>query len=314
MKRLLVKPTGGLCNRLRAIDSAIAVANAAQCKLVVIWEKNAELNCSYHDLFVSPGFELHESVNMARWHFPLLPTRKPKSWFQRVLYKSGLARFRASEAEPIFFDDLSDAVSDLRPITPDRFSNVSEFDREFYQCVAPLFKAFQTEETVYVASCWRLCPDIGYSENFELKPEIQNRICQITDQFSEETIGLHIRGTDAQAAKKYCSLEAFQAAVDQEISVNPAAKFFLATDEPKAKSLLLGRYPERIHFLEQEGYARSSNLNIQNALVDLMCLANTKKIFGSYFSTFSQLAADWFGREEITVFHNRDYAVRKIRD
>lgn len=59
---ITLMPEGGLCNRMRAIDSAIAVARAANHALQVIWTisgfpppaQGFQLGCSFAELFEIP--------------------------------------------------------------------------------------------------------------------------------------------------------------------------------------------------------------------------------------------------------------------
>ena len=44
-------PTGGLCNRMRAIDSAVALCEKINRKLRIIWYMYEGLNCSFFELF-----------------------------------------------------------------------------------------------------------------------------------------------------------------------------------------------------------------------------------------------------------------------
>ena len=51
---IVIQPRGGLGNRMRAVDSAIALAEKLDKKLNVIWLLNSECNCKFQDLFVLP--------------------------------------------------------------------------------------------------------------------------------------------------------------------------------------------------------------------------------------------------------------------
>ena len=48
---IFLKTKGGLCNRLRAIDSAIILSKKIDKKLIVIWENNNDLGANFKDLF-----------------------------------------------------------------------------------------------------------------------------------------------------------------------------------------------------------------------------------------------------------------------
>jgi hypothetical protein len=44
-------PVGGLANRMKAIDSAIALAREVNTGLQIIWYKDQGLNCRFDELF-----------------------------------------------------------------------------------------------------------------------------------------------------------------------------------------------------------------------------------------------------------------------
>ena len=49
-----VEPGGGLCNRLRTVNSAYFLAKQLNQKLRIVWKLNKELNCAYEKLFKKP--------------------------------------------------------------------------------------------------------------------------------------------------------------------------------------------------------------------------------------------------------------------
>ena len=55
LKKIVIQPTGGLCNRLRAIDSALHLLNTTDKTnyITVVWENNHELGTAYKTLFQS---------------------------------------------------------------------------------------------------------------------------------------------------------------------------------------------------------------------------------------------------------------------
>lgn len=44
-------PTGGLCNRLRAIATGVAVAKSYHCPSVIYWNNSLGLKADYCELF-----------------------------------------------------------------------------------------------------------------------------------------------------------------------------------------------------------------------------------------------------------------------
>ena len=48
---IIIQPSGGLCNRMRVINSGWRLARERQEKLLVLWNCNPELNCPFDALF-----------------------------------------------------------------------------------------------------------------------------------------------------------------------------------------------------------------------------------------------------------------------
>ena len=51
---IYIEPLGGLCNRMRAVNSALCLAELTKQKMVIVWRENEELNCPYTALFQLP--------------------------------------------------------------------------------------------------------------------------------------------------------------------------------------------------------------------------------------------------------------------
>ena len=48
---IIIQPSGGLCNRMRVINSGWKLARERKEKLQILWNCNAELNCPFESLF-----------------------------------------------------------------------------------------------------------------------------------------------------------------------------------------------------------------------------------------------------------------------
>ena len=280
------------------------VAEDCGKRLVVIWERNQSLNCSFEDLFVKPAsFDLLEIKHSWFWpskHIHSFPEVLPKSLHQRLMV--GLLKSRLGVNTTFFFDELAGKLKPLRPVTPAKYKNVSAFDEHVYPIFQPVTEKLKQEEASYISTCWRMVGGPNYSALFEPTHEIACEVRGIAQQFNQETFGIHVRGTDAETARRFSSVRAFENRIQHVIDQNPRASFYLASDEHEIKQRLIDKFPSRIFFLEQASYGRNASENIKNALVDLLCLSETRAIHGAYFSTFSQVAADWKGIEESTLF------------
>ncbi|MCC7380161.1 MAG: hypothetical protein IT255_12450 [Chitinophagaceae bacterium] len=123
------------------------------------------------------------------------------------------------------------------------------------------------------------------------KKEIISRIDKITLQFPERIIGIHIRRTDNVKAIQNNSVADFRTRIDKELSENATAKFYLATDDSEVKQDLLKLYEGHI-IINDAVLNRSSLEGLVNAVIDLWCLSRTKYIIGSFYSSYSEIAAE----------------------
>ena len=74
---------------------------------------------------------------------------------------------------------------------------------------------------------------------------------------------------------------------------------YLATDSEEVKQAMRTRYGERIVCAESKA-DRSTTEGIREGIADLWTLAHTRKIYGSFHSSFSELAAE-LGRIPLVV-------------
>jgi hypothetical protein len=116
----------------------------------------------------------------------------------------------------------------------------------------------------------------------------------------DRTIGVHLRRTDNARAREVSPTELFVTAIEQEIELNPAARFFIATDEPEEEALLQQRFGDRLIVHPKRSRRRDDPAAIRDAVVDLYCLAACRRIYGSYWSSFSETAQQ-LGSAELRI-------------
>ena len=85
----------------------------------------------------------------------------------------------------------------------------------------------------------------------------------------------------------------------REVATDGDVRFFLATDEAEVKTELKRIFPKRI-ITQEHPLQRHTLEGMQGALVDLWCLASTQSVLGSYWSSFSDAAAE-IGHIPLTV-------------
>lgn len=249
---LIIQPIGGLCNRMRAINSARILAKKRGQSLKVIWNVNAELGCPFEALFEIPDDFSVMNIR-SKWN-------PAKLFYQFSRRQLGNEEIRSVRTD----GNLPDAFTASLP-------------RRLY---------IATEEHFFV--------NHDYS-CFVPTQEIQERIAGICRQFSSHNIGVHIRRTDNGPAISKSSTQAFLSSMEKELALHPDTMFYLATDDMQEEAALRKAFPAKIISNETRNLSRDSIDGIKDALLDLMCLSRTDKIIGSYFSSFTDIAADLRG-------------------
>ncbi len=255
----IIQPSGGLCNRMRAINSARALAKRRKEKLVILWYLNPELNAAFEDLFQP----------IQEPDITLLNIRSLKD--PRKLYYQFSAGQRLGD-EDIRAHKMGDKL-----------------EEDFLQSL---------KKRVYLLTCEQFAPSEGY-DLFVPTKALQQRIDSFTKDFSPRCVGVHIRRTDNLVSMGKSTTEQFIAEMEKELSVHPESRFFLATDDLKEEELLRSRFPRKILSNPSRTIDRNSIAGMHDALLDLYCLAATDKIIGSYWSSFTDTAADMRGIEKI---------------
>ncbi len=141
---------------------------------------------------------------------------------------------------------------------------------------------------------------------------LQDDIQAIIDQYDvKDRIGVHIRqgggkGHDQSAwnrpenwSKKgqeemYYWREQSKPAVFIKkmhaiLKKDPEAKFYLATDEAESYALMNENFKDKLMYVEREVFDRSTEQQ-KFALIDIILLSKTKRMLGSNWSSFSEIA------------------------
>lgn len=126
---------------------------------------------------------------------------------------------------------------------------------------------------------------------FQPEESIGKNVKEMTSRFAKHMIGVHIRRGDNLESIAKSPIEGFYRRMDTELAENRRTAFFLATDSPEEEDKIRKRYPDRVISFAKKSLDRNEPGAIQEAMVDLLCLAATSRIIGSYWSSFSQLAA-----------------------
>lgn len=259
-------PLGGLCNRMRAMASGVHIAKRLDESITVYWNKNTECFADFSELFQPICMDDVKVRPLTFAEFYLLPDRK------RYL-------FLPSRIRKFFFDSQIVGVHER--------SNDSLIEN--------------LRGRIYMISGYSLAEHHPLTELFVPVVEIQDQINCLKAHFSQHVIGIHIRRTDNKQAIEKSKIEDYFRIMDLEIESRPETNFYLATDSREVKQEMIRRYKGRILY-HKATLERYSVQGMKDAVTDLWCLSSTKRIIGSYYSSYSDLAAELGGIESVSPF------------
>ncbi|WP_136659096.1 hypothetical protein [Nitratireductor sp. XY-223] len=254
---LTIEPEGGICSRMRVMHSSIALARDIGQPVRLVWIKNRDLGCEIEHLLEVPK------------EFRTVHT------FSK-LHKSKLDGHRYKIRRYCRFDYLktnfkNDQVEEMMRNGFD-FSELSRRRRTHIRCWQPFYEA---DAPIYP---------------FRPAQKLQDRIQSLTSRF-RDTIGVHIRRTDHRPAREFSPTSLFKERMNALIAAEPGIRFYLSSDDPRELDAMKTEYGDRIICAPEQDFGRQSTEALQCAVVDLFCLAATRKVLGSFKSTFSDTAA-----------------------
>jgi hypothetical protein len=138
---------------------------------------------------------------------------------------------------------------------------------------------------------------------------IARRVEKMVTNFDDNTVGIHIRGTDNRMSRKRSPVSLFIDKMESLLSHKPDTLFYLSADSVQTRKTVLDRFGrEKIFFQNEIELSRDARSGIIDAYVDMLCLSETRKIFGSYWSSFGAVAASIGGIEIETLMINSENA------
>ena len=265
----------GLGNRLKGLISAMRLSRMSGRKLLLYWENNKYLGCDFNDLFENDLNQISkEQLNEIK--------RKNSKVYRDVLEED------YDKYDYIIFDtwkflflpgEIPEGFSEIYP--SEKANNIDfEFNRIPNEIREKLL-----------------------SELLSLKP--QKEIIDFVDKFSEENdikncIGLQIRRGDnrftVDGREKISSDDKFI----ELMNSMPDEKFLLSTDGYDTLIKIKETFKERVVAFPDKEVKRNNKESIIEALEAILILSKTKQIYGSYLSTFSELAW-WFGGCKVKI-------------
>jgi hypothetical protein len=259
------------------LSASIATARLLKRDLTVVWDRSCALNCPYHKLFepidgitlIEAAREYDDTDAMRHWYLLLEGDETTWAWVEKK---------RSQEFDLVLLDKETDA----------RVRSNTDFVR-----------LFADKHRILVIYWWQFVHAPWAMRLLVPVAPLRDRITAITDTFARTTVGVHIRRKDHAISHAVSTDDAFFSEMDARLDAGIEA-FFLATDDTHTEQRLIERYGARIITQTHKRLERYAPKAIQDALVDLHCLAHTSEIIGSAESTFS-LTASYLGEIPLTV-------------
>jgi hypothetical protein len=132
-------------------------------------------------------------------------------------------------------------------------------------------------------------PEYGVTD-FRVAKNIQYTVDKFVKENNiAETIGLHIRRTDNSIAIEKSPESLFYEAINNEIIEKGNRRFFIASDDDAIIEKLQSEYPNKI-ITFAKNKRRNNQEGIEQAVAELFILSKTQKVYGSFWSSFSEMA------------------------
>ncbi len=261
-----INAIGGLCNRMRAIATACRLASASNRRLRVIWHSNDELRAPFNELFcpLPDDITLYEPSDVEyalKWEMPRKKNLYASALYQTLAYKA-------------VYSDTSNLI---------RYCGRDEALRQ---------EICSMKGNILIISGLSIG---GYdAERMRMMFKPSQAVARIiesrTSRFDAHTVGVHIRRTDNVRSIEDSPLHLFVGEMERILQQEPLTRFFLATDDAGVMRELTGRFGDKI-ICGDDNVSRDTLRGMMHATADLWALASTSRILGSFYSSFTDLAA-----------------------
>lgn len=299
---LTVEPMFGLSNRMQAVNSAISLAQRLRRPLTIIWNLNPELNCRFDDLFLVPSAvtTLHQPrrIRLKFYSGPFVTVGLPGTNYPGFIGKKPLVNACLAVLEQWGVGWLPRMFLRGMRLLNQQLAVHSRHERVIYEGEMDQlmskhfdFESLARYDSIYIRAYQYFYPTTPRLSHLCPAPVLQALIEAQVTTFGEYMVGVHIRRTDHTVSRAVSTTERFMALMTDEVIWQPRVSFFLATDDPGEEATLKQNFPGRIMTYHKRTIDRNTPEGIQDALVDLYCLARTRRILGAVGSTFSKMAA-----------------------
>lgn len=253
-------PYAGLGNRMRVIASVYKYSVNHSAELTIHWNKERGLNARFYKLFKPvKGLNVKDSAMCS-----FLTMNNP------CIYN-------------LYLPKLIDLIFRRKSFYA---IGINKIDEIAQKCEKFNVSTYSQQGDLY-----------PLSELFIPSDEILSIIDNVKKRFGKKTIGCHIRRTDNKQAQAHSTLDMFLKRFDELFKKEPDARIFLCTDDMAVKQELLEKYGEQRIITYNSTLNRHSYEGIRDAVVELYTLASTDRIWGSFYSSYTEMASALYGTE-----------------
>lgn len=253
----------GLGNRLRAIGSAAAIANATGKQLVIVWEPDHHCECRFSDLFDYDG-EVIEKSFVER-------AKEDGDLFNYMEIEEGAEKDKPIKVSPTKYTYARAAYTLVHEASHWDAENAFIKQLKPSKQVLDLIEPFNVDG--YIAAHIRMEAGKGLDHN--TYDSVENWTQEGHDQ-------LHYW-------REKSHYSAFIKRIDQLINEDENIKLFVATDLQETYDIFQQYYGDRLVYLKRNVFDRSKE-QIIYAMADVLLLSKCKKLLGSTWSSFSEAA------------------------
>jgi len=278
---------GGISNRLKCLVSLWRIGVLTKRKLLIYWPRNSVCGANFSDLFENNFQEISREKLFRlkkkeyKFHDPNdISIENP----QKKYLVSDTWRWAFLREEKITKLIARDKIENY-PIYESRTAPTQDYKGIDF--------AFNKINPNIKKEIWR------YLKKIKPIEKIREKVSEFEEKNSiRDCIGVHIRQGDYLAGKDRLGFvsreEEFINRINELIEVNPKERFFLCTDSEEVQERFKELFKERVVIFSKTNFDREGVVFTQEGLIDLLLLSKTKRILGTYGSTFTEMAW-WLG-------------------
>jgi hypothetical protein len=259
--KLYIDAQHGLGNRLRAIGSAAAIAEATDRELVIVWQPDDHCDCRFADLFDYEGAVLDTSC---------LNDAADCDIYNYMTIEGGVKN------APIRSNGTMDIYARSAFVLNSPHSDGTR-ENLFIQTLHPV------EAVLAMVNSVRHPNDVSVHVRMEGGRKDEHLPYESKTNWTKQDHDL----IDHWRSKSHFSH--FMKRIDALVAEGAAEHIFIAADQPETYNEFCRNYGDRLAFLQRSIYDRST-VQMQYALADAILLSRAPLLLGSTWSSFSELA------------------------